>query len=201
MKKASIITCAIVVFVILILFSCAYTINEAEQVVITRFGEITKVIVPEKNYETTASELRADERFQNVAIQHGRGLFFKIPFIDTVIKYPSILFTYDTPPRGVITNDKKNLILDNTAQWQIVNPVLFMVGIGIAGNPNTRIDDILYSKLNEKVGQVDAHVLITDREYTENLLTQITTESNEIVNSFGIRINYVRIRRQYDRCG
>lgn len=194
MKKGLIILLITLIAAGIVLSMFCFTINETEQVVITRFGEITKIIVPEENYELVKEQLSNDERFTNIDIEKGRGIFFKVPFIDTIQKYSSQMYIYDTSPREVITLDKKKIILDNSAQWNIINPALFKVSIGSTGGAQTRIDDLLYSKLNEKVGRVEATILISDKQYMSEMLTAITEENNEVLHTYGINISYTRIK-------
>ena len=77
-----------------------------------RFGEIVRLIV---NQDNTAVEkqLAAEPRYAKVKVVYGKGLFFKLPFIETVEMYDYNLITFDTEPREAIAKDKKKLILDS----------------------------------------------------------------------------------------
>lgn len=194
MKKYIII--AIVAVLAIVLVSGSYfTVDETQQAVVSRFGEIVKVVVPEENYDTVKAELAGDSRFANIIVEKGRGLFFRIPFVDTVQHFSTLLFTYDASAREVITMDKKSVSIDNSAQWQITNPVLFKVSIGSINNAQSRIDDLLYSKMNEKVGKTTAATLISDREYSETMLAEIAEDNNKTLNQYGMNITYVKIKK------
>lgn len=193
-KKSSIFTIIFVFIGLIVLSASTFTVEEYNQATITRFGKVTKVIVDKKT-PAIIEAIEGNPKFQNITIVEGKGLFFKVPLIDSVTKYSSKLLTYDTDPREVTTKDKKKLILDNNAQWKIVNPLLFRISMGNETNAHTRIDDILYSKLNEKIGQTVAHVLIADKDYTTKMLKECVTDINESIILYGIEVVDIKIKR------
>lgn len=193
--KELIIGPAIFILAIIIFFSMSFTVSEVDDAIVTRFGgQVIKVIVS-KNTPELEKEIHSIDKFKNVKVVEGKGLFFKLPIIDSVQKFNNRLLTYDTEPREVTTMDKKKLILDNNAQWQIVNPLLFRISMGNQRNAHTRVDDIMYSKLNEKIGRTEAHVLISDKTYVENMLNKVTEEINMEVAQYGIRVADIRIKK------
>ena len=180
--------------VAILFFSFSFTVEEVNQAIVTRFGEVTKIVVDEKTPQLE-KEISQNSKFKNVKIIEGKGLFFKMPFIDTVTKYNNRLLTYDTDPREVTSKDKKKLILDNNAQWQITNPLLFKITMGNETNAHTRLDDIMFSKMNEKIGQTEAHVLIADKDFTNKMLEETVNDVNESLNGFGMKVIDIKIKR------
>ena len=171
-----------------------FTVNEVEQAVITRFGEVQTVIVEEITPELEA-EIYDIPQFKDVKILEGKGLFFKVPIIDQVEKYTSRLLTYNTLAREVTTSDKKKIVLDNNAQWVIRNPLLFRITVNNVRSANTKLDDIIYSKLNEKIGLTDGSTLISDKAYVYAMTNQIRINTNEEVSNFGMEVIDVRISK------
>lgn len=188
----------VVLFIIALVFlirSFVFTVGEREQVVITQFDKIVRMIVDDIN-EPSIQALKNDPRFSNIKIQEGKGLFFKVPFIQSVRRFTNQLLTFDTEAEEVFTRDKKIILLDNFAQWRIVNPVSFMVNIG--GNRETahlRIDEFLYSKMREEIGKIDAHTLIADKDYVMNMLENVEDHINSQLEPLGIKIMDIRIKR------
>lgn len=185
----------ITIALILVIRSFVFTVDEREQVVITQFDKIVRVIVDDIN-EPSIQELKNNPRFANVKIQEGKGLFFKIPFIQSVKRFSNQLLTFDTAAEEVFTRDKKIILLDNFAQWKIVNPVTFMINIG--GNretANLRIDEFLYSKMREEIGKIDAHTLIADKDYVMEMLENVEEYINSQLEPLGIKIMDIRIKR------
>jgi len=174
--------------------NCFFTVNEVEQAVVTRFGEVQTVIVKKITPEIE-KEIYDIPQFEDVKIREGKGLFFKVPVIDQVEKYTSRLLTYNTLAREVTTSDKKKIVLDNNAQWTIRNPLLFRITVNNVRSANTKLDDIIYSKLNEKIGLTDGSTLISDKEYVYAMTNQIKINTNEEVSNFGMEVIDVRIAK------
>ena len=198
MRKTLFAVTAVICGIILLsaLFGSFFILNEDESAIIQRFGRIESVYVrnatPEMERQMKEYE---DGRYGYVKIHSGTGLKFKVPFIDTIVKYPCKLMTYDTPARQVITSDKKKLLFDNNAQWRIENPVLFFVSVQNISNAMDRIDNILYSRMNDKVGKLEAHTLITDKTAIEEMLDELAAEMTAQSTDFGVIVHDIRIKR------
>ena len=162
-----------------------------EHAVVTRFGDIHRVIVN----DASALASTTDTRFQNVKIVEGNGLFFKVPFLDKVDYYNSRLITYDVSAREVTTKDKKKVILDNYAQWKITDPALFRVTMRTEKSAYVRLEDIMYSHLNQQIGKINAETLIADKNFVKTMLSEIVKQSNLDMEGYGIRIVDIRIKR------
>ncbi|MBL0713949.1 MAG: protease modulator HflC [Desulfosarcina sp.] len=100
-------------------YSAAFVVDETEQVVLTRFGKIIR------------------EPITNP------GLKFRIPFIDTVNKYPKNLQQWDGDPGQIPTLDKTFIWVDAFARWKITNPVKFRETVGMLMSANNRLDEII----------------------------------------------------------
>lgn len=100
---------AIAALVFIALFSSAYTVDETEQVVITRFSKVDRV-------------------------EKKPGLRFRWPIIEKKILYPKNLQEWDGDPGQIPTKDKTYIWVDTFARWKIVDPVLFFKTIGINSN-------------------------------------------------------------------
>ncbi|CDF59320.1 protease modulator HflC [Thermobrachium celere] len=185
----------ILIVALLILFtSSTFIVKEQDQVVVSRFGEIKKIYVNVENYDAVKNELSNDNRFRKISILTNKGLCFKVPFIDSVTSYDSRLLTYDTSPCDVITGDKKKLILDNYAQWRITNPALFKITMGNIRNAHIRIDDILYSKIRERVSLFDADDLVGNKDINQKILNDVIIGANKELSSSGIQVFDFRIK-------
>ena len=77
--------------------TAVFTVDEREHAVKFRFGEIVKA-----DYEP--------------------GLHFKIPFVNTIEKYPDRVLTYGESQERFLTGEKKNLIVDYFITWRITDP-------------------------------------------------------------------------------
>lgn len=179
---------------IMLLSSFLFTVGEREQVVITQFDKIIRVIVDDIN-DPAIQALKNNNRFSGIKIQQGKGLFFKIPFLQKAEHFSNQLLTYDTSAEEVFTKDKKTILLDNYAQWTIQNPAAFMVHIGSRDAANQRIDEFIYSKMREEIGKIDAHVLIADKDYMLTMLQNVEQYVNSQLEPLGVKVMDIRIKR------
>lgn len=185
--------------IILVLASIAFNaftfkVDEREQVVIKQFNEVVKVVVNERTPELD-NAIKNNNQLKGVKILEGKGLFLKIPFIQTAERFTHMLLTYDTDAREVITKDKKKLVLNNFAQWRIENPALFIISLKNENAAHTRLDDIIYSKMNEEIGKVDAHAVISDKKMVAEMLKRVTDSTNEQMINYGMKVIDIRIKR------
>lgn len=176
------------------LSSFTFIVDEREQVVVTEFDRIVRVIVEDANAQTIQN-LQNDPRYAGVKVQSGKGLFFKTPFIQKAHRYTSMLLTYDTQADEVFTRDKKKLLLDNNAQWRIENPALFMNSIGTMSSAHQRIDEYIYSRMREEIGRIEAKQLVADKEYVEGMLTSVKDYVHSQMSPYGIAVVDIRIKR------
>ncbi len=142
-----------------------------------------------------------DETEQIVIVQMGKpirnitdpGLNFKIPFIQSATVFDKRLLEYDSAPNTILTADKKNLTLDNYAQWRISNPLIFMQTMRTQALAQSRLDDIIYSSLRVQLGTHEMHEIVSTMR--DSLMHKVTTNANLTASEYGIEIVDVRIKR------
>jgi len=197
MKKTFWILIAVLILLVILFNTGTFQINENESASVLRFGKIIAVYVKtEAQAETVRAGLALQsDNLGDVAVKVGTGLHVRLPFIDQVKKYNNMLLTYDTSPRQVVTSDKKKLIFDNNAQWRIDNPALFEITMGRVEEAQKRLDDILYSKMNEKVGKISATDLITDKALVEQMQIDLAVEMTQTTKAYGIEVFDIRVKR------
>jgi membrane protease subunit HflC len=193
MKKKRYLVIVILFVFLVVAANSFFLLYEDECAIVQRFGEIIGIYV-KNSTDTLYNEIAVDSS-KSINIHEGTGLKFKIPFIDGNIKYSIRLRTDDTPGRSIITSDKKTLYFDSNAQWRIENPMRFFMAVGTYSTASGRIDNILYSLMNEKVGKVEATVLITGKERTEQMLNELAAEVNMETHKFGVNIIGINIKR------
>ncbi|MEG0541819.1 MAG: protease modulator HflC [Angelakisella sp.] len=185
----------LLLFVAIILVAqCFYIVDETEHAILYRFNEIIAMDVNNLTAEEFA-DIENDPSHADMKISYGAGLKFKIPFVDRVEKFNNRLITYDTMPREVITSDKKKMVLDNNAQWWIIDPVKFKITMNSINSANQRIEDLMYSKMNEKVGLTTAKDLISNKAYVTEMLVQNAAELNKVLYDYGIKVLDIQIKR------
>ncbi len=109
---------AIAGVLVLILFICAYTVDETEQVVVTRFDRVQRTVT-------------------------SPGLHFKLPIIEKALVYPNNLQEWDGDPGQIPTRDKTYIWVNTFARWKIVEPVVFFKTVGYVSRAQQRLDEII----------------------------------------------------------
>ncbi len=179
--------------VIIVLSGSLFQLREGEVALIQRFGRIEAIYVKEPTDYLT-QQLAKDNQSQ-IPVYAGTGLKFKMPFLDNVIKYSSMLITYDTASHQVITKDKKKIFFDSNAQWRILNPLRFYTGVHNVQTARDRIDNVLYSKMNAQLGAMESNDLITNKEKVGAMLDILNTEVSDECADFGVDVYDIRIKR------
>jgi membrane protease subunit HflC len=117
--NAKMIVGVVVAFAVIVGVMCAYTVNETEQVVITKFSKVARTVTEP-------------------------GLHFKWPVIERAIFYPKNLQEWDGDPGEIPTKDKTYIYVDTFARWKIVDPVVFFKSVGMESRLATsRLNEII----------------------------------------------------------
>ncbi len=119
----------VIVIGIIVIWSSVYTINEAQQVVITQFGEPIGEPVMDP------------------------GLHFKIPLIQVANVFDKRYLGWDGEPNQLTTKDKRFIWVDTYARWRISNPLLFLKRVANQRSAQSRLDDILDGKCRQVIAQ------------------------------------------------
>jgi len=117
----------IVVGVVILGFGSIYTINEAEQAVVTQFGK------PVGGAVTDA------------------GIHFKTPIIQTVIKFDKRILEWDGSANEIPTLDNKYIYIDAFARWRISDALQFYKSAKNEMLAQSRLDDILDGAVRDEI--------------------------------------------------
>ena len=144
---------------------------------------------------------QVDQWAQALVIQLGEpvrtvrepGLYFKIPFIQSVEYFDKRLLLYDASPKELLTRDKQQLVVDNFARWRIIEPLAYYRTLRTEAAAQSRLDDIIYSNVRENLGRQTLAEIVSTRR--SELMREITNASNQRVKEFGIEVVDVRVKR------
>ena len=168
MSRSAIAATAVVIIVALLGWTCLYTVQQTEQVLITQFGRPVRVITEP-------------------------GLHAKSP-IQTVISFDRRLLNLELPGEEVILGDQRRLIVDSFTVFRIQNPLRYYQAVGTAEEGiRGRLSSIVSSALRRVLGSrklID--VLSADRE---RIMSAIRGQVNTEMGGFGVAVEDVRIRR------
>lgn len=132
-RVGSIVVAALVA---ILLWSAAYTVSEAEQVMITQFGDPVGDPVTEP------------------------GLHFKLPIIQKIHAFDKRYLEWDGDPNQLPTRDKRFIWLNVYARWRITDPLLFFQRLTDERGAQSRLDDILDGETRDAIANHDLVELV-----------------------------------------
>lgn len=161
---------AILVILVGLGLNSVFVVDEREKALVLRFGEVQQV-------------------------RTNPGLGFKIPVIDTVVKYDDRILSLTTQPLEVTPEDDRRLVVDAFARWRIVDLVKFREAVGGGGEQiaKNRIDGILNNAIREVLGSVPSTAVLSDDR--TSLMNRIRDLARREASSLGVDVIDVRLTR------
>jgi len=124
-----------------VLFLSIYTVNQAEQVIITQFGS------PVGDPITSP------------------GLHFKVPFIQQVNTFDKRYLAWDGPMVEMSTKDKTYVQVHTFARWRITDPMRYYLRLRDERSAQSRLEDILGSETRTAIARHELiEVVRTDKD-------------------------------------
>jgi len=146
-----------------------FTVNERERAIKLFLGEIT----------------RAD---------YQPGLHFKLPLLEQVYKFDKRILTLDVDPERVLTNEKKNVMVDSFVKWRIAVPETFYKRLGgVESRADSRLTQFVREGVKDAFGRRTIQEVVASARSTlrEEILNSVNVQSE----SLGIEIIDVRIKK------
>ena len=174
MKKTKIILIAVVMLLVVVLATSIYTVREDQYACTFRFSEIVNTV-------------------------NEPGLYFKIPFIDSVEYFTKATMLYDIPPSEVLTSDKQNMTVDCYILWSISDPQQFYRALGTTAKAEERLNAITYNTLKTAMGTLAQADIINMNDGAERnqIYEGITATVDVQAATYGIHVEDVKIK-QFD---
>ncbi len=154
----------VAIFVLVLISNSAYIIDEREQAIITQFGE------PIGNAKVEA------------------GLYFKIPFIQTIHRFEKRILQWDGEPNQIPTNDKKFIWVDTFARWRIDDPLLFYQSVRSEIFAQSRLDDIIDGVTRDIVTLNPLIEIVRDTDRKLEIAAELETEHYEEIQAETINV-------------
>jgi modulator of FtsH protease HflC len=146
----------------------AYTVPQWQQAIVVQLGEPVRTV-------------------------QEPGLYFKLPLIQDVLYFDKRLLAYDAAPKGILTKDKQQLVVDNFSRWRIHDPLQFYRTVRDEAGAQSRLDDVIYSIVRENLGRHTLREIMNEKR-TE-VMAEVTKESDTKARDYGIEVADVRIKR------
>lgn len=145
---------AAAILIILLMANPLYVVDEGNQVVITRFGEI-------------------------VASTPNAGLHVRVPFVDQVITYPETVMALDGDDQRIPTKENQFIVVDTTSRWRIVDPVKFYESVTTVDAAYSRLSDIIDSAVRTVITSSSLNDVVRN----SNLINDLKHEENFALGS------------------
>jgi membrane protease subunit HflC len=122
------------------------------------------------------------------------GIYFQIPIINNVQKFDSRILTMDTPSERFLTAEKKNVIVNSFAKWQIVDPKKFYTATaGDERQAIARMASIINNELKGQIASKNMREVISGERAT--IMQQVTDNADIKIRDLGIDLIDVRIKK------
>jgi membrane protease subunit HflC len=114
-------------------------------------------------FQVDATEYAIVTQFGNpVRVITSPGLYAKLPDpIQSVVRINNQLRVYNLPQTEFLTADKKNIVLEAYATWEVTDSLTFLKTVRDPIGAETRLADIVASELGTALGQVQLNQLVT----------------------------------------
>ncbi len=146
-KTITVLVVVAVLMVVLMLLGPVYVLEEGEQAVVTRFGAI-------------------------VSSQSEAGLKFKMPVVDTVLKYPKKILSWDGDAQRIPTAENQFIWVDTTARWKITDPIKFYESVTTLEQGWSRLDDVIDSSVRTVIAENPLNEAVRN----SNLINELNRE-------------------------
>jgi len=186
----------LVILALIVITQSLYVVQETEQVVVTRFGDVRSVRI-------------------------SPGLYLKAPFVDTVLNYDKRLLRIAAPPSQLLDRDINILEIDVYGRFRISDPRAFLQTLTTEENARSILAQRINSSLRAEVAERSREEIIGgDVELDEsgepvtddegNSRVRPTNSRTELLNdvieavqvnlaqedpSFGVEMVDIRIKR------
>tara|TARA_Y100001954_G_C15783779_1_gene591347 strand:- start:229 stop:1092 length:864 start_codon:yes stop_codon:yes gene_type:complete len=154
---------------LVILNLSAFTINERELAIKLQVGEVVKA-----DYEP--------------------GLHFKIPFYQTIRKFPKRIMTINERPERIFTAERLAMDVDFFVKWRIIDTVNFYISTGGSFRvANDRISEIIKNAIVTEFGKrtVKEAISVERAELMRDMLATATTTAKGL----GVDLVDVRVKQ------
>lgn len=196
-RKWVLIGCLLLAAIVLISQS-VFVVGEAEQAMVSRFGVIRKIVLNDGNtFHTDFADWLGEEitTSGSVKVKSGSGLHFKMPFMDSVQKYPSRMYTYISDSEVVNTAEKKQYYIKTYAQWSIQDPALFSLKLGSMTSAENQLDNLIHPVIVQAINRLRAEDFVSNKDALNTALAHGLQTINRDMAPRGIQIHDIQVHR------
>ncbi len=121
------------------------------------------------------------------------GLYFKWPFIDTVVYIDKRILALDNERQEVLVSDNQRLEVDAFVRYRIADPLLFYQSVFNTRGADAQLGGMLNSALRRTLSEASITDIVRDKR--DALMADIRDQMIAGAKRFGIDVIDVRIKR------
>lgn len=153
----------------LVLFNSAFIVPQTASAMVFQFGRLSRPAISDP------------------------GLYFKVPFIETVTLIDKRVLDNDLRPQTILASDQKNLVVDAFTRYRITDPLKFYQALNNVRLANQTLERIVNDRVRSVLAGADTRQIIdTNRA---QLMEKIQEEVNRDTQALGITVVDVRLSR------
>jgi membrane protease subunit HflC len=163
--------------IVVLAVNSAFVVREGESALVTQFGRI----------QGDGGKASSD---------YGPGLHFKIPLIQTVVRFDRRMLNLEAKPERYFDSGKNPVNVDFYVRWQIENPSLYYRSFGVdslQAQANSRLTPIIKDPLRFEFNSHTLSDLIASAR--SDITERVRDQANRAASGLGIRVVDVRIKR------
>lgn len=158
-----------------LLLSCAFEVQETEYAIVLFFGDPARIILEP-------------------------GLAWKLPPpFETLVRIDKQLRILDPPEAEYLTLDKKNVLVDTFAAWEVEDPLRYLVTVLDRDTAEAQLEDIMRAEVGAAMGSHELSVLLStqaDQIQVDRIMGRITERAAaKASEGYGIRVRAIRLKR------
>jgi modulator of FtsH protease HflC len=160
---------AIAIVAIIIASMTMFVVNPTEQALVLRFGQPVRDLIG------------------------APGLYFKWPFVDTVVYIDKRILALDSEPQEVLVSDNQRLEVDAYVRYRIADPLLFYQSVFNTRGADAQLSGMLNSALRRTLSEASITDIVRDKR--DSLMADIRDQMIGGAKRFGLDVVDVRIKR------
>ncbi|MET7243109.1 protease modulator HflC [Methylobacterium sp. EM32] len=161
------------VLVLVLIYASAFTVSQTQQALVLQFGRVRTVL--------------------NQAGTDKPGLYFKLPFFESITLFEKRLLDLDLPVQTVLSADRQNLEVDAFARYKISDPLRFYQSVNNIQVANQRLGSFTNAAMRNVLASASRDAIV--RTQREALMNRIQEEVNRQAKNLGIEIIDLRLTR------
>ncbi len=160
---------AVLVGLLLLIWSSTFIVNEWQTAIKLRLGEVT-------------------------GTDYTPGLHFKVPLLNEIKIFDRRIQTLDSSPQRYLTVEQKAVIVDYYVKWRISNPAQFFRSTsGSSSRTAKLLGERIGGSLREEFGRRTIQEVVSE-ERTE-LMAELTKKADLQANTLGVEVIDVRVKK------